>query len=58
MIDDVIAAYVDGATAEGYAEDWDLDQLWTGLKHAVPDRRDRRGARATPSTSGLTQGRP
>src|SRR4030095_12012473 len=36
MIDDVIRAYVAGATAEGYAEDWDLDQLWTGLKLLYP----------------------
>src|SRR6059058_1036763 len=32
MIDDVVTAYVDGATAEGYAEDWDLEALWTSLK--------------------------
>jgi len=32
MIDDVVGAYVEGATAEGYAEDWDLDQLWSSLK--------------------------
>jgi preprotein translocase subunit SecA len=36
MINDVIEAYVRGATAEGYAEDWDLDQLWTGLKQLYP----------------------
>ena len=29
MLTDVVTAYVDGATAEGYAEDWDLDKLWT-----------------------------
>jgi preprotein translocase subunit SecA len=32
MINDVVGAYVDGATVEGYAEDWDLDQLWASLK--------------------------
>ena len=31
MIDDTIGAYVDGATAEGYVEDWDLDGLWNAL---------------------------
>ncbi|MDN6259303.1 MAG: preprotein translocase subunit SecA, partial [Corynebacterium sp.] len=31
MMDDTLAAYVDGATAEGYVEDWDLDELWTAL---------------------------
>ncbi|GAA4450503.1 preprotein translocase subunit SecA [Phytohabitans houttuyneae] len=36
MIDDVIEAYVTGATAEGYAEDWDLEQLWTSLKQLYP----------------------
>ncbi|SDE25476.1 protein translocase subunit secA [Blastococcus fimeti] len=36
MVDDVVAAYVDGATEAGYAEDWDLDQLWTGLKALYP----------------------
>jgi preprotein translocase subunit SecA len=36
MIDDVIAAYVDGATETGYAEDWDLDLLWNGLKALYP----------------------
>jgi len=36
MIDDVITAYVDGATSSGYAEEWDLDQLWTALKTLYP----------------------
>ncbi|BCB79735.1 preprotein translocase subunit SecA [Phytohabitans flavus] len=36
MIDDVTEAYVAGATADGYAEDWDLDQLWTSLKQLYP----------------------
>jgi len=36
MIDDVVGAYVSGATAEGYAEDWDLDQLWSSLKQLYP----------------------
>ena len=31
MIEDVVRAYIDGATAEGYAEDWDLEKLWTAL---------------------------
>ncbi len=38
MLVDVVTAYVDGATAEGYSEDWDLEQLWTALKHALPGR--------------------
>jgi preprotein translocase subunit SecA len=36
MIDDVITDYVTAATAEGYAEDWDLEQLWTSLKRLYP----------------------
>ena len=36
MLVDVITAYVDGATSEGYAEDWDLDALWTALKTLYP----------------------
>ncbi|MEJ6019083.1 preprotein translocase subunit SecA [Corynebacterium sp. H113] len=32
MLDDVIEAYVDGATADGYVEDWDLDELWNALE--------------------------
>jgi preprotein translocase subunit SecA len=36
MITDVISAYVDGATAQGYAEDWDTDTLWTALKTLYP----------------------
>jgi preprotein translocase subunit SecA len=36
MVDDVISAYVTGATAEGYVEDWDLDTLWVNLKSLYP----------------------
>jgi preprotein translocase subunit SecA len=36
MLDDVIEGYVMAATAEGYPEDWDLDQLWTALKTLYP----------------------
>jgi preprotein translocase subunit SecA len=36
MITDVVGEYVVGATAEGYTEDWDLDQLWTNLKQLYP----------------------
>lgn len=36
MITSVVGDYVDGATADGYAEDWDLDQLWTALKTLYP----------------------
>ncbi|MHA6617309.1 preprotein translocase subunit SecA [Pseudonocardia sp. DLS-67] len=36
MIEDVIKAYVDGATADGYAEDWDFEKLWTALRTIYP----------------------
>ncbi|WP_235870503.1 preprotein translocase subunit SecA [Rhodococcus xishaensis] len=36
MITDVVTAYVDGATTEGYVEDWDLEQLWTALQTLYP----------------------
>lgn len=36
MITDVVTAYVEGATAEGYVEDWDLEKLWTALKTLYP----------------------
>jgi preprotein translocase subunit SecA len=36
MIDDVVTAYVTGATSVGYAEEWDLEELWTSLKQLYP----------------------
>ncbi len=36
FISDTVDSYVRGATAAGYAEDWDLDQLWTALKQLYP----------------------
>ncbi|MDT5204977.1 MAG: preprotein translocase subunit SecA, partial [Mycobacterium sp.] len=36
MLVAVITAYVDGATAAGYAEDWDLEKLWEALKTLYP----------------------
>src|SRR5437588_3583984 len=36
MITEVLTAYVEGATGSGYAEDWDLEQLWTALKTLYP----------------------
>ncbi|MDT4943340.1 MAG: preprotein translocase subunit SecA [Pseudonocardiales bacterium] len=36
MIDDVVRGYVEGATSSGYAEEWDLDQLWTALRTLYP----------------------
>ncbi len=36
MIDDVISGYVAKATAEGFAEEWDLDQLWRAFRQLYP----------------------
>jgi preprotein translocase subunit SecA len=36
MLVDVVTAYVDGATAEGYSEDWDLEKLWESLRQLYP----------------------
>jgi preprotein translocase subunit SecA len=36
MLVDVVTAYVNGATAEGYAEDWDLEKLWEALGTLYP----------------------
>jgi preprotein translocase subunit SecA len=33
MIDEVATAYVNGATSEGFPEEWDLDQLWTAFRN-------------------------
>ena len=43
MLVDVITAYVDGATAEGYSEDWDLESLWSALKTLYPVGIDHHG---------------
>ena len=36
MIYQVVSAYVEGATAEGYVEDWDLEKLWDALRQLYP----------------------
>jgi preprotein translocase subunit SecA len=36
MVDEVIADYVAKATAEGFAEEWDLDKLWTAFRRLYP----------------------
>jgi preprotein translocase subunit SecA len=33
---DTITSYVEGATGEGYPEEWDLDQLWSALGTLYP----------------------
>jgi preprotein translocase subunit SecA len=36
MIDDVVTGYVAGATSAGFAEEWDLDQLWRAFRQLYP----------------------
>jgi preprotein translocase subunit SecA len=36
MVAEVVRGYVEGATASGYAEEWDLDNLWVALKTLYP----------------------
>ncbi len=36
FLDDTITGYVTAATAEGYPEEWDLEQLWTALRTLYP----------------------
>ena len=36
FIDDVVKDYVVNATSDGFADDWDLDQLWSALKTLYP----------------------
>jgi preprotein translocase subunit SecA len=36
MIDEVVEGYVAGATADGFAEEWDLDRLWKAFKQLYP----------------------
>jgi preprotein translocase subunit SecA len=36
MLQEVVAGYVAGATAEGFPEEWDLDQLWRAFRQLYP----------------------
>jgi preprotein translocase subunit SecA len=36
MIDEVVEAYVNEATSEGYPEEWDLDKLWQAFGQLYP----------------------
>jgi preprotein translocase subunit SecA len=57
MLDDTIRGYVEGATAEGFAEDWDLDVLIAGVKTLYPTELtvDSLIEEAGGDRSGLTQ---
>ncbi len=36
FITDVVSSYIASATATGFAEDWDLEKLWTALSELYP----------------------
>jgi preprotein translocase subunit SecA len=36
FIDDVLTAYIDGATSDGPSDVWDLDALWTAIRAVYP----------------------
>ncbi|WP_069811043.1 preprotein translocase subunit SecA [Streptomyces sp. TP-A0874] len=36
FMDDTIDAYIHAETVEGFAEDWDLDRLWSAFKQLYP----------------------
>ncbi|WP_034276312.1 preprotein translocase subunit SecA [Actinospica robiniae] len=36
MMEDTVASYVGAATSDGFAEDWDLEKLWTALRTLYP----------------------
>jgi preprotein translocase subunit SecA len=36
MLTEVLASYVDGETAEGFPEEWDLDKLWRAFRQLYP----------------------
>jgi preprotein translocase subunit SecA len=36
FMNETLDAYVDAATAEGFAEDWDLEKLWSALRVIYP----------------------
>ncbi len=58
MVDDVVEGYVLAATAEGYPDDWDLEQLWTALKTLYPitlSLEDYDGDRDALSAEGLIE---
>ena len=38
FMDDTVDAYVKAATGEGFAEEWDLDKLWSALGQLYPIR--------------------
>ena len=61
MTDEVIASYVEGATSEGFPEEWDLDKLWRAFRQLFPitmtaaDMEEEAGGKANLSTDRITE---
>ena len=61
FMDDTVAAYVNNATADGFAEEWDFDKLWQALGQLYPisltvaDLEDEEGDRAGITSELLTE---
>jgi preprotein translocase subunit SecA len=36
FVNDVVGSYVDAATADGFAADWDLEKLWDAMRQVYP----------------------
>ena len=58
FVDDVIDDYVAAATAEGFAEEWDLDAAVDRARHALPDRRSRIDELVERPAASRTRSRP
>ncbi len=57
MLEETVTGYVQGATAEGFAEDWDLDALFTAMKtlYSTELTEDELIEEAGSDKAGLTQ---
>ena len=57
MLDETVTGYVQGATADGFAEDWDLDALFTALRtlYSTELTEDELVEEAGGDKAGLTQ---
>jgi preprotein translocase subunit SecA len=61
MTNEVIGSYVDGATSEGFPEEWDLDKLWKAFRQLFPitltvaDMEEEAGGKANLSSDLITE---
>ena len=61
MTNEVIESYVEGATSEGFPEEWDLDKLWKAFRQLFPitltvaDMEEEAGGKANLSSDLITE---